>query len=487
MILKNDIGGTEARLALGSLITAGTITYIAFATALGQKPQFDHNKPGFLSIRVGDNYVGIGGGIRAVSKLVAGSYESARHNPKAFISPDFHGEDENPLLKFWRSRSAPVTGTAIDIITGTDFLGREVDLGEPDTWVRMIQNRTFPFMAQAALEARGGLGTKVGLSIASGLGLSSNPMTAYQIYDSYLKDVRRADGEQRFPDGAATIHTKENRFNDFIKADPMARRLKEQYEDARREGEAGLDSQRIQRIIDDRRHRLEMAEQRLKETGDYLQYRFDVNAIRAYSRDAMEDLALSTVSRTADKKLVSSWYALYRDERAIDPITGGIDSDGLEAIQEEWKREHPGEYERLIEPSESIGETELESRYRRERKIISDSGWWDTDEVAFEDIVTMAERNGFKMASTESYRDYRIKRYQQLVSQARRKGLRQPELVASIYLERDPVVRLFVKMRTYHRLLLQYENPELVVLLNRWGYNRVSMQEYGIASSRLPE
>lgn len=485
-LFKADKAGHEARLALGGFAAAATGVYLTAAYALGQEPDLEPIKngrfnPDFFTLRIGDNRVGIGGGMRALARLTAESYESAKNDPTRFISPEFRGADSNPFLAFWRSRSAPLTGTVMDIWTGEDFKGAPIEDG--NDWVEVVKGRTLPFSLQAALEARGQADTRAGVALAAGFGLNSSPLTSYQLYDEYLREIRNADGSQRFPDGANTAHTEANDFKRFIQNDPQAKHLREEYEKSRLEG--GSPGRDIQKVLDTQAQRIEAADALLAQTGDYRRYRTQINAIRADSRGAMEALHLDSIRQTGDKKTVQGWYETYNDPRAVDPVTGGIDSDGLEAVQDEWKRAHPGEWERLIEPTESIGSTPMESELRADRKFIADSGWWDSNQTAWdylkELLASRAAGGKLRINEYDSYEEYQVGRRQQYVEMFRAKGRPSPELLADIAMQRDPLVAAFNKVRTRERILLQKNNPGLTAILEKWGYNHVSMQEYALA------
>ena len=492
-LLKADKAGNEARLALGGFAAAAVSTYLLAAYATGQEPDLNPTKNGrfnadFMTLRIGDNRVGIGGGMRALARLSAESYESAKTDPTRFISPDFRGAHSNPLLAFWRSRSAPLTGTILDIYSGEDFKGTPIEDG--NDYVSLLKGRTLPFSLQAALEANGQADTRAGVALAAGFGMNSSPISAYQLYDEYLRDIRMADGSQRFPEGANTAHTEENDFKNFIQYDPQAKHFKDNYEESRLTGSRpGRD---IQRILDERSQRIEAADTLLAQTGDYRRYRTQINTIRADSRTTMQTLHLDSIRQSGDKKVVQSWYETYADPRAIDPVTGGINSDGLESLQDEWKRLNPGEWERLIEPSEVIGSTAMESELRSDRKAIADSGWWDADQTSWDElkeIVAARSVDGkFKASSYKTYEDYQLGRRDQYVEQFRTAGRARPELLADIAMQRDPLVAAFNKIRTRNRILLQRESPELISLLEKWGYNHVSMDEYLMAtgSRRVP-
>lgn len=480
-IFETGVAGHEARLALGGLATGGLLVYMAAAEALGQTPNLDPHKPGFMSIRVGNTWVGLGGGYRALTRLMINSYKATRDDPTKFVEPDM----DNPLFAFWRSRTTPVTSGVLDIWAGTDFAGRPIE-GVTD-WERFIRERTLTFNIQSALDAKGSLFNRVGIGLLATFGASTNPMTERQQYDWYLKSITSADGTQRFPDGVNTVNTDENQFHQFVRIDPMAKNLKDEYEDSRlRRGKTGRE---IQKTLNVRAERLAAAEENLRQTGDYYQYRSHVNQIRADTRQTMEAMNLEFTPQTEDKKLVQSWYDTYNDPRAVDVITGGIDSEGLEQAQDEWKRANPGVYERLIEPNESLGETPMETELRSERSIISDAGWWDTDDVVWQQLVeiTSRRRGRIKLGKYKDYRDYILKRRQELEQQLIERGM-DPGLAtlrADIKLRSDPVLAKFSELRTRERMILQRQNPDLVFLLQKWGYSTTSLQEYKIAKYGL--
>ena len=489
-IFKLDKAGAESRLALGGLMAGATGVYLAAAAALGQTPDLEPLKngrlnPDFFTVRIGENRVGIGGGVRAMSRLMADSYESARHDPTRFISPDFKGNHSNPFLSFWRSRSSPLTGTILDIWNGEDFRGHPIVDG--NDYLKAIQGRVFPFGLQAAMEASGSNGTKAGVALLSGFGLNTNPVSAYAIYDEYLKSVRTADGTQRFPDGANTANSDTNKFKLFLQVDPQAQHLKDQMETSRLQGSAS--SAHMQEVLNQRKTRIEAADKMLAETGNYRLYRSQINAIRADSRKTMEDLHLASLTSSGDKKIVSSWYKTYDDPRTVDPVTGGIDSDGLETVQNEWKTANPGSFEHLIEPSQRIGETRTETMLRNDRGQIADAGWWDTDKNSWDYITQGLKARGrgqkLHLDDYANYADYQVKKRKEWVDKFTAAGKTLPELRADIKMARDPLAKMFNKIRTKERLILQRDNPGLTELLNKWGYNHTSLIEFRMANRQL--
>lgn len=463
-----DKAGAEAWASLGGMATAGITAYIGFAAALGQEPQLDPRKPGFLSLRFGDNYIGIGGGIKAISSLVV----KTTTDPMSLTDVDFQS---NPILKFWKNRTSPLTGTAMDVMTGKDALGVQIDDG--NDYLRAGMNRIFPFAAQAAAEANGGIDQKSLALIANGLGASANPMAAWDVYDKYLKDQRKVDGTQRFPDGYQTVNSKTNGFFEFTHNDPTALALKANWEDQR--VSRGGDSEQTVKIQRERHDRLTAADNMLAQTGNYYQYRQQANSIRALSREEFRALSLNSPrTTTADKKVVNAWYDTYNDPSVLDPITGGLNSDALETLQNQWKADNPGKYESLIEPNETLGETKNETMLRTDRKTIAAAGWWDTDKQAWETVSSKAGKYTF---GAKNIAEYKAKKQQEWTQKAAAAGNPEPGIYAERQMARDPIARMFTKLRTMHRLVVQRENPEIISLLSKWGYNSTSLQEYRFA------
>lgn len=473
-IFSTNKARAEALGAIGAFALAGLATYYFGAQAMGQKPRLDPTQPGFLALNFGGNWVGIGGGVRAMSQLVGRSVDTARTDPTRFL--DFKNAsptDGNPILSFWKSRSAPLISPITTIWTGEDFRG--VPIKSKTDWAKAVADKVQPFALQAALEAHGALYTKASMGLLSGIGAQTNPLSPFQAYDEYLKEQVDASGVARFPDGAQTVNSSTNGFTNFIQTDPQAQYLREQYQQSRL-----ARGDQSQQILSDRATRIKAADALLAQTGDYRQYRSQINSIRDSSRSAMQALALDGVSSTADKKLVNSWYATYDDPRAKDPVTGAINSDGLDQVQAEWEKAHPGEYERLILPNETTGETPQETQLRQDRKFVSDAGWWATDDQAWQQLQNTATGQRLNLGQYKHYVDYVQAARQKYEKLAASRGL-DPITVGDMLLTRDPLAQAFNQLRARDRTLLEVKNPRLVGILAKWGYSTTSQQEAGIA------
>jgi hypothetical protein len=300
-----------------------------------------------------------------------------------------------------------------------------------------------------------------------------------------------AFGEPRFPDGTNTVATDANGFRDFVENDPMAEKLKQNWEDERLSGTK--ESQDLQRALNLRAGQLEAASDRLNQTGDYYTFRQQVNTIRASSRSALEGLHLDFVSSTDEKRTVSSWYKTYDDPRAIDPITGGIDSEGLEQAQDEWKAAHSGDYENLIEPNESYGETPEETDLRSDRKFIADSGWWDTTMQSWQHVQELTRdwkvTRGPSPNDFQTVDEWKLAMQQHFMKQSLDAGVPDETafLLSSIRIRKEPLIKFFESYRTLQRNQLRRETPGLIVALDKWGYSTASLQQLQVVGAQMDD
>lgn len=325
---------------------------------------------------------------------------------------------------------------------------------------------------------------EIGSGLMTLVGGEQYAPTPFERYDNYLKGLKNADGSQRFPDGALTSETSTNGFNEFTQSDPQAKALKDSWTQHRLE--AGGTSGQIQQVLQDRSQRIQAAEDQAVKAGGgsqaLTQYRKDVDQIRANTAKEMEQFALKDVASTADRKTISSWYDLMHDPANIDPVTGSIIPNNLTDAQEAWKQQHPGEFERLIQPSETVGtpsKLNLETVLRKDRQFVEKSGWWKTDQQAFDRIK---QAYPGLIGNQTNYADWYKARFQQYRDRAVRGGNAFPDGLAQLYMGRDPIVKQFQKLRNALRMQLQVRTPGLTRVLQRWGYNTTSKQEYGLAA-----
>lgn len=121
---RGGIEGALARDMIGRMMLGMTMMYYGFCKALGQEPNLDPSGGKFMTIQIGTDHIGFGGMYIALARFAGNTLRSLAENPKGFITLDSR---DNPLVRFWRGRVAPVTGVGWDIMTGRTFVGEPVD------------------------------------------------------------------------------------------------------------------------------------------------------------------------------------------------------------------------------------------------------------------------------------------------------------------------------------------------------------------------
>jgi len=146
-MMKGGIAGAEARKGLGSLMAAGMTYYYGVTTALGQKPNLDINSPRFLTVKIGDDYVGVGGILYSLGRLGANVVGTALETPADFLTLS---RFDNPFIKFMYSRSSVLTGLTVDAaIEQKNFFGEPLEsVGD---WGKFIAEKALPIAMQGAI------------------------------------------------------------------------------------------------------------------------------------------------------------------------------------------------------------------------------------------------------------------------------------------------------------------------------------------------
>jgi len=141
-VVKGNLEGRLARESLYGMAMLGTTIYVAQATMLGQEPKLDPSKGDFMSLRVGDSDVGVGGFFRGFLSFLT------RFGDRALTEENMFEEDQtHPFVAYVRGKSSPSTSLAWDIFSGADYIGEPIEqsaLGYGKT----IGNRLLPFWAE---------------------------------------------------------------------------------------------------------------------------------------------------------------------------------------------------------------------------------------------------------------------------------------------------------------------------------------------------
>lgn len=156
---QGGLRGRQARQTLGAMIAGGAAGYWAFATALGQPVKLDPRPKSqggdgaeFMTVEIAGQNVGIGSFWTSFARLMGSTVGSALDEPETLASVSTR---DNPIVRWFRSRSAPTTGFLADWINGANFLGEPLD--SLTDWTKHITRQTLPFAIENAVFEDGGL------------------------------------------------------------------------------------------------------------------------------------------------------------------------------------------------------------------------------------------------------------------------------------------------------------------------------------------
>jgi len=142
--LKGDIEGQLARKSLAGMAMLGTTIYVAQATALGQEPKLDPSRGDFMSLRIGDSDVGIGGFYRGFLSFIS------RMSDRTFTDENVFEQDQtHPFVSFVRGKASPTTGLAWDLFEGSNYIGEPIEANALG-YGKAVGSRMLPFWAENA-------------------------------------------------------------------------------------------------------------------------------------------------------------------------------------------------------------------------------------------------------------------------------------------------------------------------------------------------
>lgn len=187
----------EAQKALAGLMAANAILAGGLYTALNDRlppPDFfNPQSPDFMTVRVFDNRVGLGGPHRALAVLVGNMLRTSQEDPEAW--KDVFNRQRHPLTRWWTGRSSPVLGVVWDAAQGEDFTGDPI-FTNPSTARDWAMRTISPMWASDISHPAGEKGpTPAGIA-ASFVGLRSLGNTPAMERDMIRERIVRERGFQ---------------------------------------------------------------------------------------------------------------------------------------------------------------------------------------------------------------------------------------------------------------------------------------------------
>ena len=179
-VAQGGLRGKMARRALGQFAAATFLGYLGLCGLLKQKPRLDPKEGSrWLTIQVGDQYMGIGGPLFMTLRTLA----------QIERDPD---EAQDLAWRYVRGRLSPVVGTGIDVLKHRDALGMPIET-LPQLTKRVIADNLTPIWIQGVVES-GAKDWKEAIAVTSGelVGLRTFPVSPARKRDALREELAQA-------------------------------------------------------------------------------------------------------------------------------------------------------------------------------------------------------------------------------------------------------------------------------------------------------
>jgi hypothetical protein len=413
----------------------------------------------FMSMRIGDQYYGIGGGYRALLRFIGDTINLDKWEN---MGPDLNDKLlRNPLTRYARSKMPMTVGSLADVIDKQDFLGAEFTLEafteDPVRFAEALMDRTVPFPVQAFIEARAsGLPTMVGAAageFVGGRAVRAESPQEYWQFDRYTRN--KIETDPRFTDLYRRAREATKQYNP---------RLAEYYEDQdmKRERVFGEEGE-LARLAT-------LSESRDPEHPMELYRKSSKRILHDFYRDRQQDREMAEergVFRDRDPdgpfRTAEDIYArmLFADDRELmelvrpgkpyipleDELTGEFNWDERNRRVKYLEDTYGAAFVRDMKESSLDRLPEAERKRREASGYIAGTGYWDVDK-------TLASQNGVS-ADLEEY-----ERLQRSNKPEAKKFLAEHEVLRKGVINRVSDTRRAMRLR----------NPDLDEVLMRYGY-----------------
>ena len=146
-VFKGGITGANARQALGGIIGGGFAMYYGACSALGQQPNLDPRSGKFMTIKVGDEHIGIGGIMYGLIRFGSNLATTIAEEPIDLVRLN---RFDNPFIKFMYQRTSPLTGLGVGLaVEHKNYFGEPFE--SPADYAKFLADKVIPIAMQRAM------------------------------------------------------------------------------------------------------------------------------------------------------------------------------------------------------------------------------------------------------------------------------------------------------------------------------------------------
>lgn len=197
-IMRGGYSGAQARVAVGAMLSGGLAFYQGVCKATGQEMNLDPRSGKFMTIRVGNQHLGVGGIQAAMLRFAYDVAHTAATEPVSLASLD---RFDNPFIRFMYGRTAPFTGLAVGMaIEQKDYLGQPFE--STADWAKFMLDKITPIAIQQAIPIMEQEGAFAPVPLAAQFGgLRMFPKSAWELRE----DARERYAQQMFGEEYAAL------------------------------------------------------------------------------------------------------------------------------------------------------------------------------------------------------------------------------------------------------------------------------------------
>ncbi len=183
--LKGGISGAEARKSLAGLMVSGMSMYIGVSKVTGQEPNLDPTSSRFMTVKIGDSYMGVGGTMYTMNRLLANVVATASDpETRGQLSPLNLSRVDNPFYKYLYSKTSPLTGSIVELIEQKDYFGEPFE--SPADWAKFLTEKVTPIAVQQTWQKGGATPLAITGSMA---GLRTFPKSEWELQQDVRDEI----------------------------------------------------------------------------------------------------------------------------------------------------------------------------------------------------------------------------------------------------------------------------------------------------------